>query len=79
MPDEIDPNDYDDPDSPPSGYEAVDCPDCALDNLKSRGGTKASVGPMSTLGIGADRFASLCTTCRGRRWVWWRTSSVPPR
>jgi hypothetical protein len=73
----INPGEYDDPTCPPPGYMAIECPDCSLSYLKSAQSTKMSVGPLPSIGLGAERGATLCMRCRGRTWVWWRLTSVP--
>jgi len=72
----IDPNEYDDPANPPPGYKAIECPDCSLNYMKPSQAPRMSLGPISGVALGADRAASFCTACRGRRWVWWPLSAV---
>jgi hypothetical protein len=74
----INPYEYDDPTDPPRGYKAIDCPDCSAYLLKPSQAPKMSLGPVPGIALGAEHGRSLCTACRGRTWVWWRLSSVPP-
>ena len=75
----VNPDEYDDPTQPPPGYQAAECHDCARNYAKPSSAPKISLGPLAATGAGIDQTASLCTTCRGRKWVWWPLSSVPPR
>lgn len=75
----INPYEYDDPTRPPSGYQAIECPDCSLHYLKPSQAPKMALGPVPGVGLRSERGASLCTACHGRTWVWRRLSSVPPR
>ena len=78
MAESVNPHEYDDPQHPPSGYKAVECPECSLNYLKPSSAPKMSLGPVPGIALSADRSTSLCTTCQGRTWVWWRLSPVPP-
>jgi hypothetical protein len=70
-PDKINPDKFDDPASPPPGYRAIDCPECAETSPKS-GTPRMALGPIPGVSLGANQTTSLCRRCRGRRWVWYK-------
>lgn len=63
--------DYDDPTKPPSGFQAIECPDCSLGYLKPAGG-KLALGPVPGVDMPSGQARSFCPRCRGRQWIWWR-------
>jgi hypothetical protein len=71
----INPDDYTDPNNPPPGYAAVDCPGCSSTGPKPRH-LKMAVGPVPGVGLDAGNSTSFCRVCRGRGWVWYRVADL---
>jgi hypothetical protein len=65
--DGVDPEDYDDPEHPPPGYQAAPCMRCSSGKPEQ---VQMAVGPIPGIDLGPNKARTLCPTCRGRRWVW---------
>ncbi|MGA5302330.1 hypothetical protein ACPCHT_20545 [Nucisporomicrobium flavum] len=69
MDDVLTPGPGDDPQTPPQGYNAVECPACSTEHIKPSAAATALA-----VSVRAQHGATFCSTCNGQQWVWARKS-----